>query len=44
MSKIDKPVDRLVRKGEKEQISHIRNVRAHLTTYAADVKRIIKEL
>lgn len=41
--KIDKPLDRLIRKKEKAQITNIRNERSGITTDSTGIKRIIRD-
>ena len=42
INKIDKPLARLIKKKEKNQINKIRNEKGEVTTDNAEIQRIIK--
>ena len=43
INKIDKPLARLIKKKEKNQINKIRNEKGKVTTDNAEIQRIIKD-
>ena len=43
INKIDKPLARLIKKREKNQINKIRNEKGELTTDNAEIQRIIRD-
>ena len=43
INKIDKPLARLIKKREKNQINKIRNEKGEVTTDNAEIQRIIRE-
>ena len=43
INKIDKPLARLIKKKEKNQVTKIRNEKGDITTNNAEIQRIIKD-
>ena len=43
ITKIDKPLTRLIKKREKTQINRIRNEKGELTTDTAEIQRIMRD-
>ena len=43
INKIDKPLARLIRKKQKNQINKVRNEKGEVTTASAEIKRIIRD-
>ena len=44
INKIDKPLARLIKKKEKNQINKIRNEKGEVTTDNAEIQRIIRDI